>query len=505
MADTLEKRLENGRPEYAINQAIGFEIGRFARGVLEHYKSYSGLEKIANHSLNPDYVQNNLHQQSGFSAEIKHVANNNADAIIFGVGDVIDRTDNLGLVNHNSADVVSVDVKTGRPILKADGSFSSAGQLKVFKDYRKYRDLYKSEYEHYKTVDLVVPSDQYDTVLMDWDAQLADHEQQKQNLLQHGKAELAQKKEEQIAALKDARSRVKKSTVSTKEAMEARVSPLLSVTKDILSVSHSAGLETAKIGAAFGGGFSFVSNAVQLAQSKKAMKDAVADVLIDTGRTATGAYVTGATSTALSGAMRNASSQLVQNLGKSNAPATIVQAGAILGKSFVQLARGQITAEQFVSNVNKEGVLLATSMAGSNFGAIIGTVALPGVGTVVGSVIGGMVASMLSGSLYAELQRSVLALEESDRLRRETDEMCRALVEAHRGYQAQLSTVFGAFFEDKERQLRLSFEEISLALMSGRSIHGGLEKLAVTFECDLTFTGNDVFEEHLRSGKPLII
>lgn len=505
MSKKIDDIIEKGRPEYAINQAIAFEVERFSRGVLEHYKSYSGLSKIAGHKVNPDYVQSNLHQQSGFSAEIKHVANNNANSVIFGRGEIIDRTDNLGLVNHNSADVVAVDARTGRPILSADGSFSSAGQMKVFKDYRKYRDFYKSEYEHYKTVDLVIPSDQFDMVIDDWNMQLAELERQKESLLKQGRGEVEQRIDGRIAALKDAKSRAKKSTVSTKAAMEARVNPRLSVAKAVLDVSHRAGLESARMGVAFGGGLSFVSNTVQLVQSEKTVKEAVSDTFVDASKAAASAYATGATSTALSGAMRNASNQLVQNLGKSNAPATIVQAGAILSKSFFQLARGQITAEQFVSNVNREGVTLATSMAGSNLGAIVGTVALPGVGTVVGGVIGGMVASMLSGSLYSELQRSVRALEESDRLRSETEEMCRSLLEAHRGYQARLSSVFSEFFEDKETQLQSSFEEISSALVSGRSIHGGLEKLAATFGCELMFDTNEKFEKHLRLGQPLVI
>jgi len=123
----------------------------------------------------------------------------------------------------------------------------------------------------------------------------------------------------------------------------------------------------------------------------------------------------------------------------------------------------------------------------------------------IGGVIGGMVASMLSGSLYAELQRSVYELEASDRLRKEAEQMCRGLLKAHRGYQAQLRTVFGAFFDDKEKQLQSSFDEISAALVSGRSIHTGLEKLAASFGGALTFASTDEFEKHLISGRPLVI
>lgn len=498
--------LDHSRPDLAANQAIGIAIERFGRATAEHFRSFPELNKVAGFRVNPEYAANNLLQQAGFSAEIKHVANNNANTIIAGTGDMIARTDNLGHVNHTTADVVVIDVLTGLAILNDDGAFASASQMKVYKDFTKYRDLYStSDYQKYQGVDLLIPSDKFETVLSDWDNQLARLEKQRDTLLQRGDPQVAAQKQQQIDALKDARSRARKSTVSSAQAMEARVSPRLSVAKDVLDISHRAGVESARMGGMIGGGISLLSNMVKVFQSKKELGEAAVDVAVDTGTYAASAYAAGAAATALAGTMQTAGHEVIRNLGKSNAPATIVQAAALLGKSFVQLASGKITAEQFAGHINKEGVALASSMAGSNLGAIIGTMALPGAGTLIGGMIGGMTASMLSGSLYAELQRSIQSLHESDQLRKQTEAMCQFLLEQHRRYQQELNATFEAFFAEKRTQLQSGFDEIATALTQGRSIHTGLEKLASSLGKELAFSSSDAFVQHLRGGKALEI
>ena len=120
-------------------------------------------------------------------------------------------------------------------------------------------------------------------------------------------------------------------------------------------------------------------------------------------------------------------------------------------------------------------------------------------------MIGGMVSSMLSGSLYAELQQSVSSLQASDQLRKETEEMCSALIDIHHSYQQELNAIFSAFFIQKREEVQSSFDLISAALISGDSIHSGLEKLAQSLGKGLQFSDPDSFTQHLRSGSTLVI
>lgn len=497
--------LDTAGATMAAQQTIAIMIERFGRATAEHYSSHADLSKIAGHRLNPAYRDQNLQQQSGFSAEIKQVARQNAESIVARDGKRVVRTDDLGHVNHPVADIVTVDAQTGLPQQHPDGSFVGGAQMKVHSDVEKYRKLYGENFEKYRSVDLVIPPDQFDAVMADWNKQVQSLEKQRDNLASRGNAEMAAQKQERIDAIKDARGRARKSKVATTESMEARKSPIISVARDVLDVSHRAGVEAAQQGAAIMGTFTLVRNAYQLATTDKTVGAAAAEVAVDTSKAAAGAYVVGASSTALAGAMQNASSQLVRNLGRSNAPAVIVQSAAVLATTFYRVLNDELEPGEFVAHISREGVMLATSMTGSNLGAMVGTVIMPGVGTLVGGLVGGIVATMLSGSLYAELQRSAQSVALSDRQRRQTAAMCQVLIAQHRQYRADVDAMFDACFAESRESIGAGFRRMSEALVAGRSIHDGLGQVATAMGLTLQFADSASFSEHLRSGRPLEI
>ena len=83
-----QKELE----EKALQGAAGEAVQRFGSAVREHVAAYTGkdngvartkgLKSISESRVNTDYAFQNLHQQAGFSAEVKEVANRNAESII---------------------------------------------------------------------------------------------------------------------------------------------------------------------------------------------------------------------------------------------------------------------------------------------------------------------------------------------------------------------------------------------------------------------------------------
>ena len=151
-------------------------------------------------------------------------------------------------------------------------------------------------------------------------------------------------------------------------------------------------------------------------------------------------------------------------------------------------------------------------MAGTALGGMLGGMAVtglalagPGLGILIGGMIGGMVASMLSGSLYNALQESVLSLQASNQLRRETQRMCDRLLADHRSYQAKLQATFSKFFEEKDRALQLGFDAISNALLRGESIHSGLQQIATAMGAELRFETTDALKSHLRTRQTLYL
>ncbi|MGE4300941.1 MAG: hypothetical protein AB7F40_04980 [Victivallaceae bacterium] len=369
--------------------------------------SYKELADIAESKINPDFAATNYQQQAGFSAEVKNVARTNAENIINQNNTRIARTDNVGAVNHSQFDFVLVD-KNNVPILDSNGQYLGGTQQKNFNSVKNYDKLLIREYDHYKDAKIAVPPDQYDEIIAHWNGKIQDLSQQSSYLRGRGEDAQANDIDAKIAKIKDVKSRTVASKVSTKDAMEARKSPLKSTVKDIGRVAHRAGIASMKTGIAVEGSLAAAKNLYAVNRGDKSGKEAIVDVATDVGKAATYSYARGVTNAAVGGALRSTSNQILKNLSKGNGPTAVVNTGIILAKSTMSLISGNISPEEYVKNIGREGTTLAASMTGANLGAVVGTCIFPGVGSIVGGVIGGMIASMLSGSMYCALQKSII-------------------------------------------------------------------------------------------------
>ncbi|POB00462.1 hypothetical protein C2134_01545 [Chromobacterium sinusclupearum] len=485
--------------EREVRIAATLQLERFSMATAQHFASYEELARISNFKITDPH--SNYLQQSGFSAEVKQVARTNAESILSGSSTRYARTDDLNHVNHPVYDYVEVDVDTGAALMGTDGGFVGGAQMKVHKNIESYQAHYKENYEKYKSAKLPLPADQFDDIMRDWDRQQASLEKQVEALTKQGKAELATQKQDEINRIKDVRSRSEKSKVSTSDAMEARKSPALSVGKDAVHIAHKAGVQAGMTAATIGGGVSLVRNGYSVFNGDKSAGEASLDILTDTGRVAATAYVSGAMTASLGGALQATNEQVLRNLGKGNTPAMLVQTSTILARGAIDVIKGKITPEQLVGQISREGTMLAMSLTGSNFCAVVGTFVAPGIGTIVGGFVGGMVSSMLSGSVHATLQQSVRDLELSDEQRRRTQEVCARLVAQHREYRQQMHAVFDQFFLEKRTQLKSAFDSIAEATMHGESIHEGLAGVAQAFGKQLAFENGAQVRSRLRGGQ----
>lgn len=487
-----------------VNLAICAELERFGSASAEHFASFAELKNMSSWKINPEHSENNFFQQAGKAAEVKNAARRNAENIINGNPERIARTDTLGETNHRQFDHVTVD-SNGTPILNSKGHFLQGSQQKSHSQIKTYRNLFGKEYEHYKDAILDVPSDQLDGIVKDWNEQIQKLEEQKLNRINNGDFERAKQLDNKIKKINDAKSRLRDSKVSTADALEARKQHIKSVAKDVAKVSHKAGVESAKMGAAIGGGISSIQNIKAYWDNDKNASEALLSVAKDTGKAATTSYLTGASSAAVGGVLKNSSKQICKNLAKKNGPAAIVQSGVILAKHTTQLLSGKITPAQFAENINQEGMTLAASMTGGNLGAVAGTMIMPGVGTIIGGVIGGMVASMMSGALFNELKSSINATKLSSQRREQIHAMCNFLIEQEIQYRENMLKVFDEFFTEKENEIRRGFDSISEALLTGNSISNGLGTIGDAFNLELQFKSVKEFEEHIQSGNTLQI
>jgi len=326
---------------------------------------------------------------------------------------------------------------------------------------------------------------------------------QRDKLLALSKVEEAHKQQQTIDRIEHAQKRARRASVSAAEAKDARLNPATSVAKDVLGVANRAGMEAAYTGAVLGGGVSILRNVVAISKDGKPLGTAAVDVLVDTGKAAAGAYVAGAATAAVGGALQRTSSQVFQNLGKSNAPAVALQAAVMVGKNVMELARGRMTADQFVRSMTKDSSVLTASLTGSNLGALVGTAVLPGVGTIIGGLVGGMAASMLGGHLHMQLQQSIAALDASDAVRVRTQAICAHIVTQHAAYQIEMRAAFDVFFSEKREELKLGFDMVALATLDAGDPQEGLAVIASAMNSKLAFESQDSFSEHIRSGRAL--
>jgi hypothetical protein len=485
-----------------VNIAIAQELSYFGEATAQHFISHSELVKISQSKIHPDFSDTNYQQQAGFSAEVKQVARTNAENIINHDGTRIARTDNVGAVNHPQFDLVAVD-KNNNPILDANGQYVGGTQQKNFSKVENYNKLIGRDYEHYKNAKFAVPPDQYDEIMANWDSTIQNYKKQSEYLRANGNTQQAEVLDKRIEKIQDVKSRTFKSKVSTDDAMEARKSPLRSTVKDISRVSHRAGIQAAKAGAAISGTISVAQNIVDIVNEDKEIEDALLDVAADIGKAGAKAYVIGAGSSVVGGALKSASSQVCKNLSKGGGPAAIINTGGILAKNTIALISGELSGEEFITNIGQEGTTLAASMTGANLGASLGTIIMPGVGSIVGGVIGGMIASMLSGSMFRELQLSIAETKLSNERRKIISEVCAKLKAQEKQYRDMVNDCLEYFLDYKEDQIRNSFAIISQAIENGTSIESGLAQLGDAFGKKIAFATNEDFKKHIEQGNTL--
>lgn len=133
-----------------------------------------GFKDISKSKVNPQYREQNLKQQAGFSAEVKETARENADRILKKDGTRKVRTDDIGRVN----DPLYRPCRTG--CQRQWQSPRSGSQMKfVGKNPKEcLNKLMSGKYKKYRdaNVTMEVPSDFYDGVCQEIDKNVADLE-----------------------------------------------------------------------------------------------------------------------------------------------------------------------------------------------------------------------------------------------------------------------------------------------------------------------------------------
>lgn len=489
----FEKKLE----EEALKGAAAEVVQRYGSAVKQHYVAYSGMDNetgqklakglkdISKSKINPKYRSQNIKQQAGFAAEVKSVARKNAQNIIEGKGNKFTRSDDIGRVNDTITDLVE---------LAPDGTAISgtASQMKFVgsspedllgklgsKKYQKYIDA---------GIFLDIADDDYEALLGTngkpgiIDEKIKSLREQADRTKQIGKDQVAGQKEAQIEKYEYIKKKLRKSGLTRKESVQARLHAAWSTAKDATKIANEAAVGQAKIGAGISGSLSLVRNVVACIKGDKTPEEAALSVAEDTGRGAAVSYVSAFSGTMVKGAMQNAKSGYLKSLSKTNLATTLVTATVDVGKTLHRYFGGDITGAQCIEELGQQGVgeigsamfsamgvSAATSVAPA--GAAMGTVAAYGaVGGLIGATLGYTAAIACYQELATALKEAELAREERIRIEKE----CAEAIALIRQYRMEMNHMVSEYLTDHIQTFNQGFLEMDKAIAQ-QDVNGFLQ------------------------------
>lgn len=456
--------------EVAIEGAATETVQRYGSAAKEHFTAYSGidnektgaakslsrgLKKIAKSKVNPNYEKTNLKQQSGFAAEEKYRAKQNADKIINGDTTRYTRTDDIGRVNdplydHILLDSEGIEIPGSGEQMKFVGSTPKTCLDKLNSPkFQKYIDA---------DAKITVPSDYYEGILAEADKEIEKLERQLKRAESTGNKELVAEKQERINKFKKIKSNLRNSGISNKEAMFARTHPRLSTAIDVGKVAHRAGMEQAKYGAAIAGSLSLVSNTVAVIKGQKEVGEAAKEVAIATGKGSVLSYATAFSGTILKSAMQNSSSQMVRTLSKTNIASTMVTTTLETGKSIRKFIKGDINGLECLEDIGQNGVNQISAAMFATAGQAL--IPIP----IVGAMIGSMVGYSLSSSFYKELTDALREEKSTREERIQIEAECAEAIRMIRQYRMEIDDCVDRYLAAHTHVFNSAFEQMNEAI-----------------------------------------
>ncbi|MUU67544.1 hypothetical protein F7222_04835 [Helicobacter pylori] len=494
--DREKKQKYSNITDSTIMGSTSEESVLYASANREHLSVLDKLEEISKRKINPNYINQNINQQAGYSAEIKEQARVNAHNILAGKRERIVQYDDLSSgqkaqfkkpfpnyatpsKNHELVDYISVDEKGNViPGTLTQSKFVGRNGEECFKkllskDYEKYFEngvKMKIARNHYGDFQRAV-----NTRIKSLESQIA-----KQKGL--GDFQKAAHLEEKLQKCKTIKAHTRPARVAKGEAIEARLNPNLSTAKDVTRISHQAGMNAAQTGALIGGGVSLITNVYEcIANGKDPMK-ALKHTAIATLKGGALSYGSAFASSSLGGWMQSNANKVIQSLGKGSVPAMIVGACVTNATVLTRYFSGKIDGTELLKQLGKANTTLVSSGAMAVAGQAL--IPIP----VVGMLVGGFVGAILSETCFNAFLKAREEAKLARQRRIEIEKECRESIRLLEIYRNQFKEVFEQHFHETTKFFNQSFNELERVLYAG--------------DADLAIGVNNKIQERLGQ-KPL--
>ncbi|WRE35591.1 hypothetical protein KVD51_04640 [Helicobacter pylori] len=470
--DRKKKQQYSNITDATIMGSTGEESALYASANREHLSVLDRLEEISKRKINPNYIKQNIHQQAGYSAEIKEQAHVNAHNILAKKGERVWQYDNLSSEqkawvkklfpnyatpskNHEIVDYISVDEKGNIiPNTLTQSKFVGRNGAECFekflsKDYEKYlKNGMKME----------IPKDFFGDFQKEANIKIKSLESKIAKQKELGDFQKAAKLEERLQKCKTIKAHTRPASITKKEAIEARLNPKLSTAKDVASVSHQAGMNAMQTGAFIGGGVSLLTNIWECIANGKDPAKAFKHTTIATLKGGALSYGSAFASSFLGGLMQNSANKIIQSLGKGSIPAMIVSVVVTNATVLTRYFSGKIDGTELLKQLGKANTTLISSGAMAFAGQAL--IPIP----MVGALIGGFVGAVLSETCFNALLKAREEAKLARQRRIEIEKECREIIKLLKAYQNQFKEVFEQYFHETTKFFNQSFDELERAL-----------------------------------------
>jgi len=470
-------------------------VERFGSANAEFIKGYAGLDneaglvfdrslkKIYEYKVNPEYANQNIKQQAGFSAEVAATSRDNAEAIINKSDIRTVRSEDVSGYGKNHPVVDRVQLLDGRII---DGSESQMKFVANRDDLFRKIASDNGKFSRYRGSKLELPSEQYEGAKEFCLDKAQKLRQQAETVAEAGKADVAEKLRREADNYTELAGNVRDSGLTTEEAIFYRKYPELATALDIGRTSHRAGVDAAKIGIVIGGMTTLIQNSIAVAQGKKELGEAAKDTVIGTGKAAALGYSTGFAGSAIKGAMQQSPKGFLRAIAKTNLPTLIVSTCVSLAVPIKKLVCGEIDGTTFLQEIGEKG----SSMLSAGMYAAVGQLLIPI--PIVGGVIGGMIGHALSSVFYKAAVESGRRVKQS----REELQRIREIEKAARIEIDKQQALLDEFVRNEIPELKSYVQEFTSMLDGYGSVDemaAGVNKIASLLGRALEFQSNEEF------------
>ncbi len=473
--DRKKKQKYSNITDATIMGSTSEESALYASANREHLSVLDKLEEISKRKINPNYTNQNINQQAGYSAEIKEQAHVNANNILAGKREMVRQYDDLSSTqkaqigerfpdyatpskNHEIVDYISVDKKGNViPGTLTQSKFVGRNGAECFekflsKDYEKYFEngvKVKIARNHYGDFQRAV-----NTRIKSLESQIA----KQKGLGDFQKAAILEK---ELQKCKTIKAHTRSASITKAEAIEARLNPKLSTAKDVASVSHQAGMNAAQTGAWIGGGVSLVTNVYECIANGKDPIKAIKHTAIATLKGGALSYGSAFASSSFGGLMQSSANKIIQSLGKGSVPAMIVGACVANATVLTRYFSGKIDGKELLKQLGKANTTLVSSGAMAFAGQAL--IPIP----VVGALIGGFVGAVLSETCFNALLKAREEAKLARQRRIEIERECREIIKLLEIYQNQFKEVFEKYFHETTKFFNQNFDELERASYAG--------------------------------------